>query len=178
MPGHDGAPFHDKSRIDLIDRRRACLTHDHAELVQDDVQNLVDALLSECAQTPDVRPTDADGVSLSLDRIHDLTRDQATVHFAGVRVPADAVCAAILDALDGEPLFCSSVPVSEDGDQLVCHGPLDVEGSWCSLVDFVVDAGPRPIEGSTIYDLAADDGPTLVRERLGPPIPELDLVVA
>ena len=96
----------------------------------------------------------------------------------GVRVPADAVCAAILEALDGEPLFCSSVPVSEDGDQLVCHGPLDVEGSWCSLVDFVVDAGPRPIEGSTIYDLAADDGPTLVRERLGPPIPELDLVVA
>ena len=96
----------------------------------------------------------------------------------GVRVPADAVCAAILDALDGEPLFCSSVPVSEDGDQLVCHGPLDVEGSWCSLVDFVVDAGPRPIEGSTIYDLAADDGPVLVRERLGPPIPELDLVVA
>ena len=36
----------------------------------------------------------------------------------GVRVPADAVCAAILEALDGEPLFCSSVPVSEDGDQL------------------------------------------------------------
>ena len=96
----------------------------------------------------------------------------------GVRVPADAVCAAILEALDGEPLFCSSVPVSEDGDQLVCHGPLDEDGSWCSLVDFVVDAGPRPIEGSTIYDLAADDGPVLVRERLGPPIPELDLVVA
>ena len=70
------------------------------------------------------------------------------------------------------------MPVSEDGDQLVCHGPLDEDGSWCSLVDFVVDAGPRPIEGSTIYDLAADDGPVLVRERLGPPIPELDLVVA
>ena len=96
----------------------------------------------------------------------------------GVRVPADAVCAAILEALDGEPLFCSSVPVSEDGDQLVCHGPLDEDGSWCSLVDFVVDAGPRPIEGSTMYDLASDDGPVLVRERLGPPIPELDLVVA
>ena len=42
----------------------------------------------------------------------------------------------------------------------------------------VVDAGPRPIEGATIYDLAAADGPVLVRERLGPPIPELDLVVA
>ena len=26
--------------------------------------------------------------------------------------------------------------------------------------------------------LLEDDGPTLVRERLGPPIPELDLVVA
>ena len=81
-------------------------------------------------------------------------------------------------ALDGEPLFCSSVPVSEDGDQLVCHGPLDVEGSWCSLVDFVVDAGPRPIEGSTIYDLAADDGPILVPQAPRAADPGADLVVA
>ena len=74
----------------------------------------------------------------------------------GVRVPADAVCAAILEALDGEPLFCSSVPVSEDGDQLVCHGPLDVEGSWCSLVDFVVDAGE--LAGAHALGVVVGDG--------------------
>lgn len=95
----------------------------------------------------------------------------------GVRVPDDAVCAAILEALDGEPLFCSSVPVSEDGDQLVCAGPMEEEAGWCSSVEFVVDAGARPIQGSTIYDLT-EDVPVLVRERLGPAIPELDLAVA
>ena len=89
----------------------------------------------------------------------------------GVRIPDDPVCRLLLDELDG-PLFCSSVPTSDDGDQLVCRLPLeDDDGkaqSWCALVDFVVDAGTRPVEGSTIYDLAAGDGPVVTREGLGP----------
>ena len=36
-------------------------------------------------------PTDAEGLRLEQDHIHDLTRDQATLHFEGVRVAADAV---------------------------------------------------------------------------------------
>jgi alkylation response protein AidB-like acyl-CoA dehydrogenase len=38
-----------------------------------------------------VVPTDAEGLTLSQDHIHDLTRDQATVRCEGVRVPADNV---------------------------------------------------------------------------------------
>ena len=36
-------------------------------------------------------PSDAAGLSLHQDHIHDLTRDQATLHFDGVRVPAEHV---------------------------------------------------------------------------------------
>ncbi len=36
-------------------------------------------------------PTDADGVTLEQDHIHDLTRDQATVHFENVAVREDAI---------------------------------------------------------------------------------------
>ena len=36
-------------------------------------------------------PTDATGLSLKQNHIHDLTRDQATAVFDGVRVPADAI---------------------------------------------------------------------------------------
>jgi len=38
-----------------------------------------------------VVPTDAAGLTLEQDHIHDLTRDQATVHFADLRVGADAI---------------------------------------------------------------------------------------
>ena len=70
---------------------------------------------------------------------------------------ADAVCAAILEALDGEPLFCSSVPVSEDGDRPFATG-CSMSASWCLLVDFVVDAAAAADEGSTIYDLVRTTG--------------------
>jgi alkylation response protein AidB-like acyl-CoA dehydrogenase len=49
-----------------------------------------------------VVPTDAPGLTLEQDHIHDLTRDQATVHFADVRIGADAIvsrdAAGILEA--------------------------------------------------------------------------------
>lgn len=38
-----------------------------------------------------VMPADAEGLSVEQDHIHDLTRDQATLRFDDVRVPADAV---------------------------------------------------------------------------------------
>jgi alkylation response protein AidB-like acyl-CoA dehydrogenase len=57
-----------------------------------------DGTLSLCAV-----PTDAAGVTLSQDHIHDLTRDQATAHFEGVRVARENVlsldgAAALRDA--------------------------------------------------------------------------------
>jgi alkylation response protein AidB-like acyl-CoA dehydrogenase len=36
-------------------------------------------------------PTDAEGLTLEQDHIHDLTRDQATVHFEGMHIGADAI---------------------------------------------------------------------------------------
>lgn len=36
-------------------------------------------------------PTDAAGLTLEADHIHDLTRDQASAHFSGVKVEADAI---------------------------------------------------------------------------------------
>ena len=47
---------------------------------------------------------------------------------------------------------------------------IDFGSSWCQQVDFVVDGGERPVEGSTIYDLTGE--PTLLRQGLG----DLDLV--
>jgi alkylation response protein AidB-like acyl-CoA dehydrogenase len=38
-----------------------------------------------------VVPRHAAGLALQQNHIHDLTRDQATAHFAGVRVPAEAI---------------------------------------------------------------------------------------
>ncbi len=47
-------------------------------------------------------PTDAPGLTLEQDHIHDLTRDQATVHFADVKVGAEAIvsrdAAGVLEA--------------------------------------------------------------------------------
>ena len=97
----------------------------------------------------------------------------------GVRIPADPVCAALLEQLD-EPLLCSTVP-TEEGEQLVCdelcdvlvtdeRAPAEIGDTWCGSVDFILDAGPRPLDGSTVYDLRDADQPELVREGLGPPI--------
>eukprot|EP00310_Coccolithus_braarudii_P025889 CAMPEP_0183332524 /NCGR_PEP_ID=MMETSP0164_2-20130417/1666_1 /TAXON_ID=221442 /ORGANISM="Coccolithus pelagicus ssp braarudi, Strain PLY182g" /LENGTH=225 /DNA_ID=CAMNT_0025501263 /DNA_START=127 /DNA_END=804 /DNA_ORIENTATION=+ len=84
----------------------------------------------------------------------------------GIRVPDDPVLAQMLAQLD-EPLLCSTVPTSEEGSQLVCHSPADEDGaSWCRLVDFIVDAGERPVDSSTIYDLTEGEL-VLVREGAG-----------
>ena len=89
---------------------------------------------------------------------------------------AKGVCDEIVQRAESEEncLYCGW---TRNGDQLVCAGPMEEEAGWCSSGDFVVDAGPRPVQGSTIYDLT-EDVPVLVRERLGPAIPELDLAVA
>ena len=63
-----------------------------------------------------------------------------------------------------EPLLCSSVPTSASGVHLICED-MRGDGAWCKSVDFIVDAGERPVEGSTIFDLT--DGVELVRSGMG-----------
>jgi alkylation response protein AidB-like acyl-CoA dehydrogenase len=60
----------------------------------------LDGTIILCAVAPD-----ADGLTLEADHIHDLTRDQASVHFDGVRVGADAIIAH-----DAAPVLTAAWP--------------------------------------------------------------------
>ena len=88
----------------------------------------------------------------------------------GVRISNDPVLRYLQDELlDGEPMLVTSLPINEDERGVVTSCGVDAaDSSWCNGVDFIVDAGERPVDGSTIFDLS---GPTdeviLVREGLG-----------
>lgn len=84
----------------------------------------------------------------------------------GIRIPSDPVCQGVLEQLE-EPLLCSTVPTVE-GEQMVCHSPADnSDADWCREVDVVIEAGERPVDGSTIYDFTSGEL-ELLREGLGP----------
>lgn len=82
----------------------------------------------------------------------------------GIRIPDDPCLDAFLSQSD-EPLLCSSVPATADGVQMICDAQRDGE-AWCQQVDFIVDAGERPADGSTVWDLTEEE-PVLVRAGLG-----------
>jgi tRNA threonylcarbamoyl adenosine modification protein (Sua5/YciO/YrdC/YwlC family) len=100
----------------------------------------------------------------------------------GVRVPDDTVCAHLLEQLE-EPLLCSTVPLgyttdAEDDlrDEVDVYPEAQVAlfcdvaaigDTWCKEVDFVIDAGPRPSDGSTICDMREEE-PVLLRQGIGP----------
>jgi len=102
----------------------------------------------------------------------------------GIRIPNDPTLRYLQDELlDGMPLLVTSLPHPDDeadeeddyyirtgGQMVACR--FESTSSWCNEVDFVVDAGPRPYEGSTIFDLTTSD-PQLVREGMGP----VDLII-
>ena len=82
----------------------------------------------------------------------------------GVRIPNDPVCQALLEELD-RPLLCSSV---RTGDNSVWNDPARISETYSSRIDFVIDAGERLAEPSTIIDLT-DNVPVLVRHGKGDP---------
>ena len=86
----------------------------------------------------------------------------------GVRLPADPVCDAILQALS-RPLLCTSVrvqrPDSEPGSQWLAD-PARIRDELGSAVDFVVDAGLRAESPSTVVDLSGPM-PRLLRRGKG-----------
>lgn len=87
----------------------------------------------------------------------------------GVRIPNDPIIRYVQDELlGGVPLLISSLPAEEDGeDEIdVLDSPLDPDAPWYSEVDFVVDAGLRSCDGTTIYDMTNRE-PELLRECLG-----------
>jgi tRNA threonylcarbamoyl adenosine modification protein (Sua5/YciO/YrdC/YwlC family) len=85
----------------------------------------------------------------------------------GVRIPSDPIIRYVQDELlGGVSLLISSLPIDEEEESQLLDYRLDPDSSWCNDVDFVVDAGVRPHEGSTIYDMTSRE-PKLVREGLG-----------
>ncbi|XP_016487015.1 uncharacterized protein LOC107807195 isoform X1 [Nicotiana tabacum] len=86
----------------------------------------------------------------------------------GVRIPDDPVCQAILEKMDG-PLISTSVKSPEENEWILdpviiadVYGP---EG-----LDFVVDAGLRVADPSTVVDMTASS-PRLIRQGKGPKQP-------
>ena len=108
----------------------------------------------------------------------------------GIRMPHDPVLRYFQDELyDGVPLLVASLPpptdavadvedTEDDGDdeassiansQMMYQlRTLHPDDEYWDAVDFVVDAGPRPMaDGSTVIDLTHNGEPELVREGLG-----------
>mmetsp|Transcript_41905 Transcript_41905/g.50254 ORF Transcript_41905/g.50254 Transcript_41905/m.50254 type:complete len:106 (+) Transcript_41905:385-702(+) len=83
----------------------------------------------------------------------------------GVRMPDDPVLSYIQGELNGLSLLVSSIP-HDDDDGNAQTRYLDFDAGWYNNVDFIVDAGERPVDGSTIFDLTAEE-PELLREGIG-----------
>lgn len=86
---------------------------------------------------------------------------------AGVRMPNDAICQAILEKLDG-PLLCSSVKTADDEWMIDPAVIADIYGASMSQegVDFVVDGGVRLADPSTVVDMTGSE-PILLRKGKG-----------
>jgi tRNA threonylcarbamoyl adenosine modification protein (Sua5/YciO/YrdC/YwlC family) len=86
----------------------------------------------------------------------------------GIRLTADPVCQALLERLD-RPLLCSTVKLgADDGDDGVFSPDAAViaDAYGPRGLSFVVDAGRRVAEASTVIDLSGGI-PVLVRQGKG-----------
>ncbi|KAG0560679.1 hypothetical protein KC19_9G004600 [Ceratodon purpureus] len=87
----------------------------------------------------------------------------------GVRMPDDAICAALLSRLD-EPLLCTSVRQRSEDDWML--DPVIIADTYGASegregVDFVVDGGERLAYPSTVIDMTGLM-PTILRRGKGP----------
>lgn len=81
----------------------------------------------------------------------------------GIRVPANNICAAILEEL-GHPIMSTSLPMEVDVEYFT--DPEIIEEQFGHLVDFVIDGGAGNIVPSTVIDCTGDL-PELIREGAG-----------
>lgn len=82
---------------------------------------------------------------------------------AGIRVPDNTICSAIVSAL-GNPIL-STTASTPDGDYL--ESPFAIEDFFNKRIDVIVDGGPVPAGPSTVIALS-DSGIEVIREGLGP----------
>ncbi|MDO9475994.1 MAG: L-threonylcarbamoyladenylate synthase [Pseudohongiella sp.] len=87
----------------------------------------------------------------------------------GLRVPANAVSRALLEAV-GEPLMSTSLIMP--GDDQPLSDIYDIEDRLGKHVDLIIDSGSCGLEPSTVIDLV-DGIPVVIRTGLGDPAPFL-----
>ncbi len=80
----------------------------------------------------------------------------------GIRIPADPVCQTLINELQS-PLLCTSVRTPADSFWNI---PAEIEASFGKRLDFVVDAGERFAEPSSVISLC-DSTPHIIREGKG-----------
>lgn len=83
----------------------------------------------------------------------------------GLRVPANAVVAALLEELD-EPIL--SMTLALPGDEYPLNDPEDIQDRLENRVDLIIDAGHCSLEPSTVVDMSGDV-PELLRRGGGDP---------
>eukprot|EP00884_Botryococcus_braunii_P002762 jgi/Botrbrau1/12487/Bobra.0169s0034.1 len=88
----------------------------------------------------------------------------------GIRLPSDPICQAILEGLE-RPLLCTSVTGA--GLTGEAESPVELEDAAVLMqqyagrgIDFVVDAGIKVVEGSTVIDMTGSE-PVLIRQGRG-----------
>ena len=81
----------------------------------------------------------------------------------GLRVPDNAVCAALLAELD-QPLMSSTL--SLPGDEYPLTDPYQIRLKLESVVDLIIDAGYSGHEPTTVVDLT-NEQPEILRQGLG-----------
>ena len=81
---------------------------------------------------------------------------------AGIRVPDNAICAALVNTLSNPILSASAL--APDGT--VFYDPSLIHDYFGRRIDIVIDGGPVPGEPSSVISLI-DDDPEVLREGLG-----------
>ncbi len=81
---------------------------------------------------------------------------------AGIRVPDNVICLAIVEAL-GNPVISTSA-TKPDGS--IIPEPSLIDEFFGSRIDAVIDGGPTPNKPSSVISLI-DDDPSVLREGLG-----------
>lgn len=95
---------------------------------------------------------------------NNLPKDFKKKKTVGIRVPDNAICTALVEAL-GHPIVSTSI---RDEDELLEYttDPELIYEKWKNLVDVVIDGGFGGNVGSTIIDLSEGE-PAVVREGKG-----------
>ncbi len=81
----------------------------------------------------------------------------------GLRVPDNAICQALLEAVDG-PILSTSLILP--GDEVPIFDPEDIEDKICSQIDLIIDGGMICIDMTTVVDVTENE-PVVIRKGKG-----------